>query len=150
MRFSKALSTAPALHQGAGTNTAPAAAIPVPEGRTGLLWSFCGKSVARGKRSMCSYWCVSHPQTGRKVSVEINTYPEGWGKWECKEVSVCVCGRGLYLAKHLKVNCRIKEYTSKVHTSSIHQFIIITEFTFTFFLYPATYLSCFRLKYTSC
>lgn len=77
MRFSKALSTAPALRQVACTNTAPAT---VPEGRTGPLQRICEKSIARGKTAVHGYWHTYHPQTGGKVSVEINTYSEGWGK----------------------------------------------------------------------
>lgn len=67
------------------------------------------------------------------------------------------CDSGVYrwwkeecLVRHLKVNCGIKKYPSKVYISPVHWFIIITEFIYTFFLYPATYLSCFRLKYMPC
>lgn len=89
--------------------------------------------------------------TGRRKSICGNKYLfRGLGKIRVQGSFVHVCGRRWYLAKHLKVNCRIKEYTSKVHTSSVHRFIIITELNPTFFLYPATYLSCFRLKCMSC
>lgn len=91
------------------------------------------------------------PSTHGRANVRGNVYSEGWGKMKVQgRFCMFVCGAGWYLAKHLKVNCKIKEYPSKVHASSAHRFIIITEFTLTFFLYPATYLSCFRLKYMSC
>lgn len=93
MRFSKALSTAPALHQAACTNTAPAA---VPEGRTGPLRSACEKSIARGKTAMRSYWHTYHPQIGGKVSVEISTYSEtGENENARKFLYVCVEGGGI-------------------------------------------------------
>lgn len=141
-----AVSSAPTLLQVKHANTVTTA---FSESRIGPLWSISEKSTGGEITAMSSYWHTCYLHTEGKCLWKCLF--RGLGRMRVRgRFGVFVCGAGWYLAKHLKVSCRIKEYPSKVHISSAHRFIIITEFTLTFFLYPATYSSCFRLKYMSC